>query len=909
MAVANLIDDGIGVRHDLTHWTVTGNDANRTATVDSQVPYEGGAAVEVIKLNAAATGSTIQLKLATTISDLPYGSRLEISFKYRIDTTLVGTGLTVFLISGNIVEVLGEYQVQPVSCDNYKNETDIPDAHNGWESVSQTLYSPTSLVDTALQLPYPNTVPAGTTETLNLYIRLAANSTGTVWLDDISVKVVEDPIFKVVVPYNGIITDAMIAESQSIPIRFYAQKNDTTDTYDITELKMLAVLKKGVDVIASGLSPALTDNAEYFTYSLSTVGVAHDDYTLECSLVLASDGTTIINYAVGGTPCTITKNIYYGSASGVAGDVYIDEYNRFLVNGAPFFPIIAWLNSAEAGWSDSYAAKFLALAALGFNTVMDYYFHYTYTGDTLASLANKQLRIDAAESAGLKIIPAINTAYNSFVGTTSDLTDYDDGTVDWNTAADVIAGHVNQFKAESSVIGWLIGDDFGNKLTEVDDIYAAIKANDLNHPVFCGFIYRCVSHSFPYLDYYDVSGLNFYPIYSHNSNSSMAVNSSYDIRWENFYRTHYKINKWNLDNKPEFAVLEAYSNPTLAEYDYSTAPSFKEYMYEAVCAIMAGAKAITWYPLYYVSDAELPVLGEAVTAVKDYISKFALGTTSDLTVAADDSSKVEVHITKADDTTYYILTSCKVRSHRFTGYVATSRLITSNANHGLTTGDKVKFSRTIINNTTEATIIDKDIEYSVIVNNATTFTINDGGTDIPIPEATKYIDWELVSYTETSSTITVTGATNQFNVTKIWDSEDGEVIEAMNPGLAVAFSDDFPDLGTKLYKLELIVPEGETTGLHWNTSSDARTADVAFSRNFMESPRKNQVNIYNGTDKTISVVFNVLDGETVIPVKTVSVTTLTGRSVPIKGLFTSGTLRIIATPAAACTGDLTVNIY
>lgn len=192
---------------------------------------------------------------------------------------------------------------------------------------------------------------------------------------------------------------------------------------------------------------------------------------------------------------------------------------------------------------------------------------------------------------------------------------------------------------------------------------------------------------------------------------------------------------------------------------------------------------------------------------------------------------------------------------------------------------------------------------STVVTGASAATISDSGL---ISRSFTYdgkVYCFVANYTPDSITTDVTFPSA---VTQI-KSDNMIGANTVKTATANAISETIEGYGSRLYSVY-----AEDTGgggaFTWDANGDAQTVNITSSSEYTIT-RGNIANIYNGTDKTVTVVFNLLDGETVIPIKTVVLTTLTGKSVQIKGLFTTGTLRMIATPAAACSGTLTVNIY
>ncbi len=141
---------------------------------------------------------------------------------------------------------------------------------------------------------------------------------------------------------------------------------------------------------------------------------------------------------------------------------YIDEHNRFILNGEPFFPLGLYVVQCTNG---GYSAELNEIKNSPFDTLMNYAINTCGNNDATPPQINDYL--DELQSRGLKLI-------FSLLGEGGGLMDID-----------TITHKVNTFKGHPAIISWYVNDERGLEyLPELKAGYEKIRELDKNHPVW-----------------------------------------------------------------------------------------------------------------------------------------------------------------------------------------------------------------------------------------------------------------------------------------------------------------------------------------------------------------------------------------------------------------------------------------
>ncbi len=188
--------------------------------------------------------------------------------------------------------------------------------------------------------------------------------------------------------------------------------------------------------------------------------------------------------------CVIFLTCAVVSPAGAQGSsAYIDEHNRFILNGEPFFPLGLYVVECTNG---SYTAELDEIADSPFDTLMNYAVNQCGTDATDAQILGY---LDELTSRDLKLIFSLK--------------DYFDG---GQADIDTITHKVSTFKTHPAVISWYLNDerDPATYLTQLEERYQKIRELDENHPVWS--VHWWPDHMLAEAHTTDIVGIDSYPI-------------------------------------------------------------------------------------------------------------------------------------------------------------------------------------------------------------------------------------------------------------------------------------------------------------------------------------------------------------------------------------------------------------
>lgn len=176
------------------------------------------------------------------------------------------------------------------------------------------------------------------------------------------------------------------------------------------------------------------------------------------------------------------------SAKTVSSRCYVDEHNRIMVDGKPFFPL--------GFYGGRNIEDLRRLADSPFNCVLDY-------GMTAEDVETTRKYLDEAHRLGIKIIFCVNDVYPSAT--------YRKKLGDWEGNDAILEGVVKTFRDHPALIAWYNNDELAfDKKEEMEGYYRHIKQLDPNHPQLMVH-YRAGSYR-TFVNAYDIVGVDVYPI-------------------------------------------------------------------------------------------------------------------------------------------------------------------------------------------------------------------------------------------------------------------------------------------------------------------------------------------------------------------------------------------------------------
>jgi hypothetical protein len=292
------------------------------------------------------------------------------------------------------------------------------------------------------------------------------------------------------------------------------------------------------------------------------------------------DGMRVFNRCIGTTLLTVlfVGALSTGGANAQGSRTYIDEHNRLVVDGEPFFPL---------GWYAGHNVEQLREIAAGpFNCVLDY---------GINGLGVEEIRsyLDTANALGMKIIYCMNDLYPSAT--------YHKEIGPWKGNEEIAQGIVSTFRTHPSIIAWYANDERPIELVpEHIEYYNMFARLDPNHPVF--IVHFSVKSIEPYLPTTDIMGVDVYPI---------PRQSPRRVRY-----VQRQINRVVAGRMPVWMVLQAFAwyqyrdpenpdatggrgrTPTAHELEIGRAPTYDEERCMTYLALVEGAKALIYYCYY-----------------------------------------------------------------------------------------------------------------------------------------------------------------------------------------------------------------------------------------------------------------------------------------------------------------------
>jgi hypothetical protein len=304
---------------------------------------------------------------------------------------------------------------------------------------------------------------------ITLYIR--PKNTGTAWFDDVEVVPIAPPLLSLAMlypSYRGIIL--MPTKGKQIKAKISIERED----YNLAGIK-LRILSDLKDIKGNTLAKSETvlgGEEKETIISLPLPELKQGEYDFICHLYSNEKELGNISERV-----SVTREI--------KAKVYIDEKQRLILDGKPFFPIGLYLGPTE----DEHLER---ISKAGFNTILCYGYG---VGE------NPEAYMERARKYGLKVIYSVKdfyegTAYFPQLG---------------KSGLELAKDYVLKFRDHPSLLAWYINDElpiaYIPKLTEM---YQLIKNLDPNHPQLQ------VLYEIPDLELYynctDIMGVDPYPI-------------------------------------------------------------------------------------------------------------------------------------------------------------------------------------------------------------------------------------------------------------------------------------------------------------------------------------------------------------------------------------------------------------
>lgn len=395
-------------------------------------------------------------------------------------------------------------------------------------------------------------IPAEATSVhVSLYLR--RGMTGAAWFDDVSVIEVFPPALDAALVwpnYRGRLAAESANQTAIVRAKVGKRLEGGADPRQATLVGTLD--QGGKRVKETRLAPG---GGEYTELALDTKGLPAGEYAIK--LALEDPGGKILGHK----EFELTK-----LAAGVPQPtVFIDELNRTIVDGKPFFPL-GWYFGPGPGDRD-YPKHLDRLAASPFNTIMNY-------GINSGGMERVRAYLDAMASRKLKIIYSIKDIY-------AGSTHYHEPILGLRGDEAIVRGIVGAFKDHPAVLGWYLNDELPLIMREqLDARQRLVRALDPNHPTWA-VLYQ-VDEFFGYLNSADVLGADPYPIPS--KPVSLAA------EWTK------KCAAVSGGRLPLWMVPQAFDWSNYQDHEgKGRAPTLDEELVMSYLCLMHGAKGLIYY--------------------------------------------------------------------------------------------------------------------------------------------------------------------------------------------------------------------------------------------------------------------------------------------------------------------------
>jgi hypothetical protein len=254
---------------------------------------------------------------------------------------------------------------------------------------------------------------------------------------------------------------------------------------------------------------------------------------------------------------------------------YIDEHNRFILNGEPFFPLGLYVAQQPAA-SASLAGQIDDIANSPFDTLMNY-----NSNDGTNSEITEYL--DELEDRGLKLI----FSFRQYFGPCSSGNNECNNPLTIPDIIDTITQKVTAFKGHPAIIAWYTNDEVCPAcLPELEAGYDKIRELDENHPVWS--VHWNTDWLLQEADTTDIVGVAPYPI----DNKPITLVSQ-------------MADEANAAGKPLWLVPQIFSwtdYPSDFRAATGRPPTWEEMRAMTYLAVNHGAKGLIYYSYFNILD-------------------------------------------------------------------------------------------------------------------------------------------------------------------------------------------------------------------------------------------------------------------------------------------------------------------
>ena len=268
----------------------------------------------------------------------------------------------------------------------------------------------------------------------------------------------------------------------------------------------------------------------------------------------------------------VTKTLAFKkvAASEPRPTVYVDEYNRLVVRGKPFFPL--GLYSRDGPTAKELHGDIDRIAAAQFNTIIDYNITLGKSPDEVRS------ELDYLDSHGLKLLFSLITNYRVLAG-------YRDPVLGLSGQDEITRGVTSAFSNHPALLGWYLNDERPPTMRDrLEARYREMCALDPNHPTLS--VLNEIPEIGSYLGTTDVIATDPYPVPMHAvtqvadwTRAAVAASGGRRPAWEVI-----QIFDWDIYKKNQPIQMRA--------------PSLGEILVMSYLALIHGARGLIYYSYF-----------------------------------------------------------------------------------------------------------------------------------------------------------------------------------------------------------------------------------------------------------------------------------------------------------------------
>jgi len=388
----------------------------------------------------------------------------------------------------------------------------------------------------------------------NLFVRKGC--TGSVWYDDLEIVLSDGTVFRPQVSYPNYRNTFL--PNQSRDLQFDVEYRGTD--HSMIDGNTLAVeLKNSEGTIIWQANQVTSSNQQRYHFTTNLDLAPPGNYSI----------VTRVNNASNQIILTKNSALTIDAADTPLPKIYVDQYNRTIKDGQPFFPLGVYCSVLSTDVMDK-------IKAINFNTTISYSLPYgleTSIQRTLNQANDRQLNV---------LYNLVGTQYPSDKPYAQQSWTSQSGTI--TGGANIMEAMVNSFKSYPALLGWYTNDEFGAEyLNQLRDRYDFIKANDYNHPTWT-VLYTGQNYS-DYFSTTDIMGVDSYPIWGNRSHPANP------IKFEVTGQASKTLNNAGFGAYPYWLVPEAnVTNETGVR-----PASYTEMLNSAFQGLVNGARGLIYY--------------------------------------------------------------------------------------------------------------------------------------------------------------------------------------------------------------------------------------------------------------------------------------------------------------------------